>query len=163
MNGSIRSDRARFLFRSEEGTIDAPTWRLHAGWLAGLAALMTAGWLVLRPFTHHDLATSGLIAPLTIVAFTYLILYSFAILLVAISYTMLSMKRLRDRGEPTGLAALVPLLALFSGALHFLHAQTPDVIEVWHVVLLDALLVGSVIWTVADLGFRPRGPRRSAP
>ena len=90
---------------------------------------------------------------MTIVAFAYLILYAFAVLFIAISYTMLSIKRLRNRGQPTALGALVPLLALFSGAAHWLQPQTPDVISIWYVVGLDAALAIVAVWTIADLGF----------
>jgi uncharacterized membrane protein YhaH (DUF805 family) len=152
---SVTGDRARFLFRSEDGTIDAATWRRHAAWLAALVGAMTLGWLLLQPYAHHDLATTAFIAPMTILAFAYLIVYAFAILFVAISYTMLSMKRLRDRGEPTGLAALIPLLALCAGSLHFLQAKTPDVISHWYVAGLDIAFVAVAIWTIVDLGFRP--------
>ena len=151
---SATGERARFLFRSEDGTIDAPTWRRHVAWLAALTAIMTAVWFLLRPYAHHDLATTAFIAPMTIAAFAYLIVYAFAVLFIAISYTMLSIKRLRDRGEPTGLAGLVPLLALCAGSLHFLQAKTPDVISGWYVIGLDALLIVVVIGTIADLGFR---------
>ena len=149
------SARARFLFRSEAGTIDAATWRRHAVGLAAAVAVLTIFWLLLRPFTHHDLATSAFIAPMTILAFSYLIVFAFAVLLIAISFTMLSMKRLRDRGEPTGLAGLVPLAALFAGALHFIQPQAPDVISIWYVVAGDAATAAVVTWTVIDLGFRP--------
>lgn len=152
---SRRGERAWFLFRNENGLINAPTWRLHVGWLAALLVAMTLIWLPLRPYTHHDLAKSALIAPMTIVAFTYLIAYAFAVLLIAISYTMLSIKRLRDRGEPTGLAGVMPLIALLAGAAHWLQPQVPDVISFWYVVAIDTLLAIAVALTIADLGFRP--------
>ena len=152
---SARSERARFLFRTEIGAIDAPTWRRHAGWLAALLAVMTVLWLLLRPYAHHDLAKSAFIAPMTILAFAYLIVFSFAVLLIAISFTMLSMKRFRDRGEPTGLAGLVPLLALFAGSLHFIQPQAPDVISAWYLVAIDTGLVAAIVWTIVDCGFRP--------
>ena len=145
--------RGRFLFRSEAGTIDAATWRRHAGWLAIVVALLTTVWLLLRPYTHHDLATSAFIAPMTILAFSYLIVFAFAVLLIAISYTMLSMKRLRDRAEPTGLAVLVPLAALLGGSLHFIQPQAPDVISIWYLVASDVVAAAIVVWTVVDLGF----------
>ena len=151
---SATGDRARFLFRSEEGVIDAPTWRRHAAWLVALALAMTVGWMALRPYAHHDLATQVFLAPMTIVAFAYLIVYSFGILFIAISYTMLSMKRLRDRGEPTALAGLVPLFLLFAGSLHFLQGKTPDVISIWYVVAMDVVLVAVAVVTIVDLGFR---------
>ena len=149
----VAEGRARFLFRNEEGVIDAPTWRFHAGWLLALALALTALWLVLKPFTHHDLATSAFIAPMTVLAFAYLVAYSFALLLIAVCYVMLTIKRLRDRAAPPALAALVPLLLLFAAALHFMHAEAPDVILTAYVVVLDIALIAAVTWTVVDLGF----------
>ena len=143
-----------FLFRSDQGRIDAPAWRRNALYLALITAVLTGGWLVMAPYTHHDLKTSVFFAPLTIAAFVYLLLYAFAVLLLAISFTNLSAKRLRDRGEPTGLGGLVPLLALFAGAAHWLQPQVSDVISIWYVVGLDVLLVAATGWTVVDLGFR---------
>ncbi len=154
-NGGTRAERAHFLFRSELGTIDAPTWRRHASWLLAAFLVLTMLWFVVRPYAHHDLAQTAFIAPMTIVAYAYVIVYAFAALLIAVCYVMLSMKRFRDRAEPTGLAGLVPLLAFLAASLHFLHAQTPDVIAVWQVVLLDLVLAGVAVWTVVELGVRP--------
>ena len=150
-----RSERARFLFRSDAGTIDAATWRLHAAWLAVLLVCLTLLWFVLRPYAHHDLATSAFIAPMTILAFAYLVVYAFAVILIAICYVMLSMKRFRARGWPAALASVIPLLALFAASLHFLRAQTPDAVALWYVILLDAALAGATVWTVVELGVRP--------
>ena len=143
--------RTRFLFRQDQGTIDASTWRLHASWLLALAVAMTLVWLLLRPYAHVDLKTGLRWA--TVFAFTYLIAYAFALILAAICYTMLSIKRLRDLGLYTGLAGLVPLLVLFAASLHFMRAQTPDVIVLPYVVALDALLCLVTVATVARLGF----------
>ena len=150
-----RGARIRFLFRNEYGVVDAPTWRFHAAWLFGLLVVLAIGWAMLRPYAHHDLAKSAFIAPLTILAFAYLIVGSFAVLLVAVSYVMLSMKRCRDRGLPVGLAGLVPVLVLFAASLHFLRGQTPDVIQLWHVVLTDAVVIAAIAWTVVEFGVRP--------
>lgn len=145
--------RARFLFRQDQGRVDAATWRFHAGWLAAVAVTMTVAWLVLRPYARHDLATEAFIQPVTIVAFGYLILYAFALILVAICYTMLSIKRLRDRSLPVGLAGAIPLLVLLAASLHFMRGQTPDVIALPYVIALDAGLAAAIVWTVWDLGF----------
>ncbi len=146
--------RSFFLFRSDAGVIDVPTWRRHAGWLALLTAALTLGWLALAPFARHDLATSAFIAPLTIVAYTYLIAFAFTVLFIAIAFYNLSAKRLRERGLPTGLGGLIPLGALFAGAAHWLQPQVPDVIATWYVVGLDVLLAGAVGWTIIALGLR---------
>ncbi len=153
--GATRGERARFLFRDEHGVIDAPTWRLHAGWLAALAAVMTLVWFALRPYAHHDLRTEAFLAPMTIVAFAYLIAYSFAVILVAICYVLLSMKRFRALGAPVGLAGLVPFLALLAASAHFLRAQTPDVVALPYVVGLDVALAAAAAWTIVELGIRP--------
>jgi uncharacterized membrane protein YhaH (DUF805 family) len=134
--------------------VSAPVWRRNAFALAAITAVLTVGWRLMAPYTHHDLKTQAFFAPLTIAAFVYLLLYAFAVLFLAISFTNLSAKRLRDRGEPTGLGGLVPLLALFSGAAHWLQPQVSDVISVWYVVAIDVTLAGGAIWTIADLGFR---------
>ena len=144
----------RFLFRSDEGRIGAPVWRRNAALLTLVAVVLTAGWLTMAPYTHHDLKTTAFYAPLTIAAFVYLLLYAFAVMFLAISFTNLSAKRLRDRGEPAGLGGLVPLLALFAGAAHWLQPQVSDVISIWYVVGLDVALLAAAAWTVVDLGFR---------
>ena len=143
--------RAFFLFRSDAGMIDAPTWRLHAGWMVAALALATLVWRLLAPYAHHDLARSAFLAPMTILAYAYLLAFAFAVLFVAISFYNLSAKRLRARGLPTGLAGLVPLGALLAGAAHWLQPQVPDVIAIWYVVALDLLLAAAVAWSVAVL------------
>ena len=147
-------ERAHFLFRQDYGVIDAPTWRLHTGWLAALTLVLTLLLVPLRPYTVHDLATTPFIAPMTILAYTYVITYSFAILAIAISFVMLSIKRLRDRGRPTGFAGMVPFLALLAASVHFLRPQVPDTISIWYAVALDVLLAVAVVVTVVELGFK---------
>lgn len=144
--------RARFLFREEAGEIDAPTWRIHVAWLAALALGLTLVWRALAPYAHHDLSQSAFIAPMTILAYSYLLAFAFAVLLIAISYTMLTIKRLRARGLPTGLAGLVPLLALLCGAAHFLRGKTPDVVSIWYPAALDLTLAMAIVWTLYACG-----------
>jgi uncharacterized membrane protein YhaH (DUF805 family) len=151
---ATRRERAHFLFQVEDGTVDAPTWRYHAAWMAVVLIVTTVIWRLLAPYAHHDLATSAFLAPMTILAFVYLLAFSFFVLLLAISFYFLSAKRLRDRGEPTALAGLLPFLALVSGSLHFIQPQVPDVIAIWYVIGVDIALVAVGIWMVIDLGFR---------
>ena len=149
------SGRANFLFREDFGTINAATWRFHAAWLFGLLVVLTLLLIPLTPYMRHDLATQPFFAPMTMVAYTYVISFSFVVLSIAISYTMLSIKRLRDRGKPTGLAVLVPFLALLAGAAHFLQPLVPDSISIWYVVAVDTLLAVAIVATIVELGFRP--------
>ena len=155
LEGKARSpSRARFLFRQDAGRIDAATWRFHAGWIAAVAVALTVGWLLLRPYAQHDLKTEAFIRWGTVAAFTYVILYAFALILLAICYTMLSIKRLRDIGRPTALAGLVPLFVFLAASLLFIRDQTPDVIVLPYVIALDVVLAIVVAWTVVELGFR---------
>ncbi len=152
---ALSGERARFLFREDFGVIDAATWRFHAGWLVLLLLALTALLVPLEPYMRHDLAKQPFFAPLTIIAYTYVISYSFAVLAIAISYTMLSIKRLRDRSKPTALAGLVPFLVLLAGSLHFLQPIAADAVSIWYVVILDAMLVVAIVATIVELGFRP--------
>ena len=152
---ALSGERARFLFREDFGIIDAATWRFHAGWLVALLGVLTLLIVPLVPFMRHDLSRQPFFAPMTIVANTYVISYSFAVLVIAISYVMLSIKRLRDRARPTAFAGLVPFLAFVAASVHFLQPIAADAISIWYVVILDALLAVAVVVTVIELGFRP--------
>jgi uncharacterized membrane protein YhaH (DUF805 family) len=149
----LAAERARFLFRTDQGVINAKTWRQGTALLGAILVLLTAIWLVVAPFTQRDLAATPFFAWATIAAFVYLLLYAFAILLIAISHYNLSAKRWRDRGRPAGLAGLLPFFALLSGAAHWLQPRVAETMSYWYVAGLDALLVAIIIWNVAELGF----------
>lgn len=153
--------RAFFLFRSEDGEIDAATWRFHTTWLALLVVALWIVWSFLRRYAFHDIATQPFIAPMTIVAYAYLVLFAFVVIIVAVSYTMLTMKRMRAVHRPPGLAGMVPLLALFAASLAGFQPQTPEAISIWWVVAFDGLFLASAAWTAYELGFRrPSGSAR---
>lgn len=88
-------------------------------------------------------------------AYLYLLVYGFAVLLIAISHYNLSAKRWRDRRWrfPGALAALLPLFALFSGAAHAVQPRVADVMSYWYVVIVDAALVAIIAWNAVELGF----------
>ncbi|MGA2638631.1 hypothetical protein [Methylocella sp.] len=146
---------ARFGFRTDQGLADARTWREGAGLLAVLLAVLTAIWLLLEPNAHRQLAPdSSLFDWATFLTFVYLLFYTFALLFIGVSLYNLSAKRLRARNLPTGLAGLVPLAALFSGAAHWLQPRVDEYLSYWYVAGIDALLVAALVWTVLELGFR---------
>jgi uncharacterized membrane protein YhaH (DUF805 family) len=147
----------RFGFRTDQGRIDAKTWRQGTLFLIVPLAATTIIWFFLAPYTHHDLATTPFLAWRTLAAFVYLVCYAFAILLAAICYYNLSAKRWRDRGWrfPGALAGLLPLSALASGAAHWLQPRVADVMPYWHVAVLDTLLAAIIIWNMVELGFLP--------
>ncbi|WP_457796000.1 DUF805 domain-containing protein [Methylocystis sp. S23] len=153
---AVDAERIRFLYRTEQGRIDRATWAKGAGALAAAIAPFMLVWIFLSPYTAHDLATDPFFAPMTAVAYAFVLLYAFAILLAAVSYVNLSAKRFRDLGRewPVALAGLAPLFALVAGATHWLQPRVAEVMPVYWVWGVDAALAGVIGWTVFELGFR---------
>ncbi len=150
------AERLRFLYRTDQGRIDRATWRRGAGALVAVLLPLTLIWFALAPYSVHDLAMTPFFAPMTIVAYAYVIFYAFAVMLIVVSFINLSAKRCRDRGltPPLGLASLAPLLALLAGAAHFLQPRVAEVMSRWYVWGVDAVFVGAALWTIYELGWR---------
>ena len=149
----------RFLYRTEVGRIDRAIWVKGAGALAAILAPFVVLWFALSPYTAHDLATDPFFVPMTAVAYAYVLIYTFVILLVAVSYVNLSAKRFRALGRPAplALAGLVPLVALIAGATHWLQPRVAEVMPLFWVWGVDAVLLAVILWTVYELGLRENG------
>lgn len=144
-----------FLFRTDQGRITRATWWRGTVPLAVLAGLGALGWWALRPYAHHDLSETAFLAPLTIVAFAYLLVYSFALILIGVCEYNLSAKRFRDRGLPGALAAVLPLSLLFGGALIWFIPQSFDTVPPWAAPLSVVAMLAVAAWNVVELGVRP--------
>jgi uncharacterized membrane protein YhaH (DUF805 family) len=155
MAASLAKFAGRFGFRTDQGRIDAKTWRQGTMLLGAPLAVLTLVWFLLAPYTHRDLASTPFLAWGTLAAFVYLLFYAFAILLIAICHYNLSAKRWRDRGWafPGALAGLLPLSALASGAVHWLQPRVAEIMPYWYVAGVDATLVAIIVWNVLELGF----------
>jgi uncharacterized membrane protein YhaH (DUF805 family) len=146
-----------FLFRQDQGRIDARAWWKGTGCLFGVLVVLTAIWMYLSPSAHRDLGTTPFLAWWTLAAYVYLLFYAFAVLLIAICHYNLSAKRWRDRGRPASLAGLLPLAVLVSGAAHWMQPRVEQFIPYWYVLGTDLLLAGILVWSVMELGFdRPQ-------
>jgi uncharacterized membrane protein YhaH (DUF805 family) len=156
---AIDAERIRFLYRTEEGRIDRATWARGAGALAAILLPFVLLWFPLSPYTAHDLSTDPFFVPMTAVAYAYVLIYSFVILLVSVCYVNLSAKRFRALGRPApvGLAGLLPLMALITGATHWLQPRVAEVMPRFWVWGADALLVAVIVWSVYELGVRENG------
>jgi hypothetical protein len=142
----------QFLYRTDNGVIDAPTrWR-GAAILFGLIAVLSLGFLYVRPYAVHDLTTSPLLAPSVLGANLYIVFYAFALILLGICYYNLSAKRWRDIGRPSSLAGLLPFLALLSAALHWLEARVGAAMPVAMLMGVDVILVLILLWNIVALG-----------
>lgn len=153
MAGIFTRENLRFLYRSDEGVLSRAAWWSGLVPLASLLVVLTVIWLLLAPWGQRGLDQRAFLDPRTIVTYLYLMLYTFAVILIAICYTNLSAKRFRARARPAGLAGLLPLAALFSGAAHWLYPRVAEVMPYWTVVACDMALIGVIVWHVADLGF----------
>ena len=150
-----------FLFRGDQGVISRAQWWRGTAGLAGVLAVLSGIWMVIGRYAYEaqgpaaraELFDAGIFA-----AYAYLIFYGFCVMLIAISHYNISAKRWRARGRPSGLAGLLPLLALFSGAAHWLYPRVSEDMPYWTVGLTDVLLVVVIVWNVVDLGLLGRDP-----
>ena len=149
-----------FLFRTDKGRIDRGTWWRGIAPLIALALLGTVGWELLGPYAHRDLADSPFLAPMTIVAYVYLLVYAFALLLIAVCAYNLSAKRFKDRGLPGALAGLLPPSVLLGASLIWYIPQSFDAIPDW-VEPVTLVAIGMVVaWNVVELGIRTQVAKR---
>ena len=149
-----------FLFRTDKGRVDRGTWLRATAPLAGLAMLATLGWILLRPYAHHDLATTRFLAPMTIAAYVYLLLYAFAVILLAVCEYNLSAKRFRDRGRPAALAGVLPASLLLGAALIWFIPRSFGAVPEWVGPAVLVVLVLIALWNLVELGL---SPDRTAP
>ena len=158
MAGLFSRKGFRFLYRNDEGSLSRAAWWSGLIPLASVLVVMTIVWLLLAPWGRRGLNERAFLDPLTIVAYLYLAFYAFCVILIAVSYTYLSAKRLRTRGRYPGLAGLLPLAALFSGAAHWLYPRVAETMPWALVVACDVALIGVILWHVIDLGVLERAP-----
>ena len=152
MAGLFTSASLRYLYRNDQGTLSRAAWWSGLVPLASLLVVMTVIWQLLAPWGQRGLDERAFLDPRTIVTYIYLMLYTFAVILIAVSYTNLSAKRFRARGRLAGFAGLLPLAALMSGAAHWLYPRVADVMPWLLVPACDVALAAVIIWHVYDLG-----------
>ena len=144
-----------FLFRSDRGRIGRAVWWRGTIPLAVVAGLGTLGWVWLRRFTIHDLSKTALIDVPTLVAYVYLAVFSFAVILIAICEYNLSAKRFRDRGRTPALAAVLPLTFFLAGAIIWSVPNSFGELPPWTVSVASVAVAGVLIWNIVELGFGP--------
>ncbi len=149
----------RFLFRQEQGVIDARTWRLGALTLAAPMVAMTLLWFALLPYANKSLDERALLDPLTIIAYAYLMVFATAILLAAVSFYFLSAKRWRGLAKPASFAGLPLVAGLATGGAHWLQPRVSEVMPGAIVTACDVALIALIAWQLYELGFaRPPAP-----
>ena len=158
MPGLLTREGFNFLYRSEEGAVDRKTWWLGVTLLGAVLFVLVMIWLVVRPWAGRGLDERAMIDAPTIVAYVYVMFFSFAVLLIAASYVNLTSKRFRSRGFnvlTAGLAGLPLVLLLLIGALNWLNMRMPGAVPQWIVYGVILACIASLVWHVAELGIRP--------
>lgn len=142
----------RFLFREDRGRIGRQTWWMGTLALGAVLALLTGVWLLVSRGVTGAFDTTQTDVARTVFASLYLILFACGILLIAVCHYMLGAKRLNDRARPAGLAGLLPLAALLTGAVHWLQPRMEGAMPGWSVWVADGLMAAVVVWVVVEMG-----------
>jgi hypothetical protein len=143
--------RFYFLFRTDKGVIDAPTWLRGTIVIVLINAVLTALWLLMLPYANRGLDERALLDLSTLGIYVYLFIYAEIVILSAVSFYNLTAKRFRACALPAALAGLIPFIALVTGAYHWLQPRVSDVIPAWSTMILDVILIACCLWTLIML------------
>jgi uncharacterized membrane protein YhaH (DUF805 family) len=160
----VRLDRAtiHFLYQNYEGRIGRRVWRSGTLVLAAILIPLTLIWIVIAPATHRDLSRPELLDPEALGAFIFLVIFAFAVILIAVSWTNLSAKRFRARGRPAAFGAALPFAAFIGGAAHWFQPHASDIFPGWALIFVDITLAAVALWSFYELGVaNPAAPPRS--
>jgi uncharacterized membrane protein YhaH (DUF805 family) len=156
------SDRFRFLYRQGEGAIDRRQFWMASWPPLAIAFELTLIWLAIMPRQARDLSHENLVDWRVAATFAYLMVYVFALFLCAIAEYFVSAKRFADRGRMQALAGLAPFALFVAGAAHWYQPRSEGTMPDWLAWIFDAVALGILIWTVAELGFGA-GKRQTTP
>jgi len=158
----VRFNRAtlHFLFQNYEGRIGRRVWRSGALLLAAILLPLTLIWIFIAPATHRDLSRPELLDADAFLAFVFLVIFAFAVILIAVSWTNLSAKRFRARGRPAAFGAALPFAAFIDGAAHWLQPNASDAFPDWALILIDIALAAVALWSFYELGLANPAARR---
>ncbi|HUO53198.1 MAG TPA: hypothetical protein VMU18_00550 [Rhodoblastus sp.] len=143
-----------FLFRQAEGTISAAIWRRWTLALTGFCVALALIWAAIAPWTHRDLGAEGLFEIKAFLAFFYLMVYAFAVLLAQVSQYYLSAKRFRARGMSTGWAAVWPLSLFAAGASFWAQPNSFGLMPAFLPWLFLGLAAAAFLAQFYELGLR---------
>jgi hypothetical protein len=149
----------RFLYRETEGTIGPGLWARASAALAVIAIAMTALAWVVAP-GPRDLKTQPFISVSIVAVHAYLLLYGFALIVLAVAQYFVSAKRFNDLGLPPGLAGLAPFSLLLAGAVTWYQPRSEGLMSAWAVWPFYVFALAVFAWNIAALGFMKHKPRR---
>ncbi len=150
----------RFLYREAEGRIGRGQWARASLLLLGVAVAMTAIAVVVAP-GPRDLGSQPFFSVEIVAVHAYLIVYGFALLLLAVAQYFVSAKRFNDIGMSPGWAGLAPFSLLLAGAAFWFQPRSEGMMPAWAVYPFFGFAAGVIIWNVLQLGVAPPKNRAS--
>ena len=154
-----------FMYREDKGEVSQALWWAGTWPLAGVLLVLSLIWWMIAPDPQHAAPNHGLSVQvqsiLQLLTYGYLLIYGIVAMLIAISHTFLSMKRLRALHQPTGLGGLLPFTVLVVAAVNWLQPRMSDEMPIWSLWLADGTLVAVILFMIYDLGFKPDPTARS--
>ena len=145
----------RSLYRDAEGTLGPAEWARASALPVGIAVAMTALAYLVSP-GPRDLATQPFVSASIVAVHAYLMIYGFALILLAVMQYFVSAKRFRDLGRPPGLAGLAPFALLLAGAAAWFQPRSEGAMPEWAVWPFYLVALGVIVWNVIELGFLER-------
>jgi hypothetical protein len=145
----------RSTYRDAEGTLGPAEWARASALPVGVAVLMTALAYAISP-GPRDLGTQPFISVSIVAVHAYLMVYGFALIMLAVMQYFVSAKRFRDLGRAPGLAGLAPFALLLAGAAAWFQPRSEGAMPEWAVWPFYAFALAVVLWNVVELGFVKR-------
>jgi uncharacterized membrane protein YhaH (DUF805 family) len=146
----------RFLYRESEGAIGPGLWARASALPVGVALIMTLIAWVVAPRVPRDLGSQPFFSFTIFAVHFYLIIYSFALIFLAVAQYFVSAKRFTDLGKSPAWAGLTPFCLLLAAAANWFQPRSEEAMPVWAVYPFDALALAVVIWNIVELGFIER-------
>jgi uncharacterized membrane protein YhaH (DUF805 family) len=144
----------RFLYREAEGAIGPSLWRQASAWPVGIALAMTVVAWLLAP-GPRDLGSQPFFSLSIFAVHAYLIVYGFALFVLAVAQYFVSAKRFIDLGKSPAWAGLAPFCLLLAGAAAWFQPRSEGAMPAAAVWPFYALAVAVIVWNIAELGFGP--------
>lgn len=148
----MTSSNLRFLYRDAGGTIGPGQWARASAAPIGAALAMTAVALAIAP-GPRDLSTQPFFSWSIFASHAYFIVYSFALIVLAVAQYFVSAKRFRDLGMSPGWAGLAPFSLFLLGAVLWFQPRSEGLMPAWCVYPFIIVAAGVVVWSIFELGF----------
>jgi hypothetical protein len=148
----------RFLYREAEGKIGPGLWARASLLPVGVALVMTLAAWAMAP-GPRDLGAQPFFSLSIVAVHAYLLIYSFALIFLAVAQYFVSAKRFNDLGKAPALAGLAPFALLVAGAAAWYQPRSEGSMPPWAVWPFYVAAAAVIVWNIVELGFVRRTRR----